>query len=102
MTLDLITGLVNRDKKLPGTNPDQYDLREQPFGDLSLGALSVSFGVEHASIASNRSFKSIGAQVSVGLDTERIRDVFQNLFIHNLMDLPHVPKQNRALQDFPE
>gem|GEM_PF-5514130 len=40
--------------------------------------------------------------MSVGLDTERIRDVFQNLFIHNLMDLPHVPKQNRALQDFPE
>jgi hypothetical protein len=100
LTLDLITGLVNRDKKLTGTNPEQYDMRGQPFGDLSQGALFFTFGVEHGSIAPDRSFRSIGGQLSLGLDAELIRHLTQNLLIHDSLDVPHFPMLNRPARPY--
>jgi RHS repeat-associated protein len=99
LTLDLVTGLVDHNKKLAGTK-NQVDMSGQPFEHLSQGAFFFTFGIEQGSIFSDQSFTSRGARLSSGLNAEIIRHMTQNILIHRWMlrGVKEIPMQQRPLQ----
>jgi len=91
--MDLFTGSVDQQR----TTPDGrfYITQGLPFSDRSQGLLELELGMSHFRRV-GPTVTEVGFNVSLGPDTESIRDFFQNNLIHrNLLHVPEVPLVDR-------
>ncbi len=92
--VDLFTGAVDRQR----TTPDGafYITDGLPFADRSQGLLELELGMSHY-FRVGPVLSEVGFNIALGPDTEGIRDMLQNQWIHRgiLGDVPQVPRIDR-------
>lgn len=98
--LELVTGDVDRDRRTVeprAVSGEAYDQSGLAFEGLSVGALYGIFGFSHAEVSSEQPevADEVGGELRVGVDSESVRQLFQNEVVHDTLGIPWVPTSER-------
>jgi hypothetical protein len=95
ISLEFFTGETDLDKTVDVGDQRFYDMTGLAFSDRSQGLLEFEFGLSYFHYKGCH-LSEIGFDLELGPDTEEIRDVFQNRFVHErITGTPFVAKVDR-------
>ncbi len=95
VSLEFFTGATDLERKVNIDGQEFYDTKGLAFADRSQGLFEVEFGLSYFHRRGCH-VGEIGFDLELGLDTEEIRDLVQNQFVHkHITDTPFVPKVDR-------